>query len=81
MTDKSEAERLADELELAWNYSHPSPSMLHAAAELRRQHDEIKCLHEVLEELCRRLGPSYFLEQNWAAPLEVLAQTTGVTKE
>ena len=34
-------------------------------------------LLEALQDLCRRLGPSYFLEQNWAAPLSAIAKATG----
>jgi hypothetical protein len=29
-----------------------------------------------LQELCNRLGPRWFLEQNWAAPLEAIEKAT-----
>jgi hypothetical protein len=34
-------------------------------------------LLEALEELCRRLGPRYFLEQSWADPLSAIAKARG----
>lgn len=34
-------------------------------------------LYEALTELCDRIGARWFLEQNWAKPLEVLAKARG----
>lgn len=61
----------------AWSSKRVAATPRQIGRDCTEAADTIEQLYEALDELVTRIGPRWFLEQNWAEPIAALAKARG----